>query len=285
MKKPLKSKALDRIRIALDQISGLEQLSTDSTEFRIWRRNTGLAIAYAFGKDSDQIREYDFISFFPESSSPSLDVVYSTREAGQRLQKYRNEKINSYVQGLLASSALLESLIYEIKEYWEDEDDEEVSAIPLADEGADKTKVFIVHGRDQGIRSEVARLIERLGLEAVILEEQPDEGRTIIEKFEEEAEESGFAVVLLSPDDEGRLRNSDSDLRARARQNVILELGYFAGALGRKHVCAIMKGNLEKPSDYDGVVYIPFDDSEGWKAKLVRELKASGFDIDANQVI
>ena len=69
----------------------------------------------------------------------------------------------------------------------------------------------------------------------------------------------------------------------RARQNVILELGVFLGKLGRKHVCPLVKGDVETPSDYDGVVYTKLDDAGGWKMKLVQELKAAGFDVDANR--
>ena len=92
---------------------------------------------------------------------------------------------------------------------------------------------------------------------------------------------SGLAVVLLTPDDEGRLQGG-TDLKPRARQNVIFELGYFAGILGRNRVCALTKGDVEIPSDYDGVIYITLDDSGGWKLRIVKELKAAGFDVDAN---
>ena len=107
-------------------------------------------------------------------------------------------------------------------------------------------------------------------------------GRTIIEKFEDFAH-VGFALVLLTPDDEGRLRDDKGDFKPRARQNVILELGYFLGKLGRERVCALVKEGVERPSDYDGVVYIPLDDSGGWEMKLIRELKSAGYDIDANR--
>ena len=153
---------------------------------------------------------------------------------------------------------------------------------PQGGEQIDMKRVFIVHGRDEGAKHKVARFLGDLELEPVILDEQADRGRTIIAKFEQEAERVGFAVVLLTPDDEGRLKGEDSDLRPRARQNVIFELGYFAGSLGRNRVCALTKEDVEIPSDYDGVVYIPLDDSEGWKIGLVRELKAAGFDVDAN---
>ena len=95
----------------------------------------------------------------------------------------------------------------------------------------------------------------------------------------------GFAVVLLSPDDIGKLASAASEPTARARQNVIFELGYFVGKLGRGKVAAIKKGDIEQPTDYDGVVYIPFDERGAWQTELITEMKAAGFDIDFNKII
>ena len=105
----------------------------------------------------------------------------------------------------------------------------------------------------------------------MILHEQSNQGRTIIEKFERHAD-VGFAVVLLTPDDVGGLQTDTGALEPRARQNVIFELGYFLGRLGRGGVCAITKGGVEIPSDYSGVLYIPLDDGGEWMAALTREL-------------
>jgi predicted nucleotide-binding protein len=138
-------------------------------------------------------------------------------------------------------------------------------------------KVFIVHGHDDGAREAVARFLERVGLEPIILHEQANRGRTIIEKFEAH-QDVGFAVVLLTPDDEGCEKGGTP--LPRARQNVVLELGYFVGVLGRDHVCALRRGDVEIPSDMTGVVYVPFDNSDGWKQSLGRELEAAGFEID-----
>ena len=90
-------------------------------------------------------------------------------------------------------------------------------------------------------------------------------------------------IVLLTPDDAGSLQGDENDLKPRARQNVIFELGFFIGRLGRKHVCALTKGDVEIPSDYEGIEYIPFNDADDWKLKLIRKLKSGGFEIDANR--
>jgi predicted nucleotide-binding protein len=147
----------------------------------------------------------------------------------------------------------------------------------------DTKDVFLVHGHDDAARETVARFIEKLGFNAIILHEQPNRGRTIIEKFEAHSA-VGFAVVLLTPDDVGGSAKT-KDTQPRARQNVILELGFFCGALGRTRVCALHKGGVEIPSDFDGVVYVPLDDGGAWRLKLAREMKAAGLDVDMNKAL
>lgn len=157
--------------------------------------------------------------------------------------------------------------------------EEEAGIMPIKSEPAAR-KVFVVHGRDDGAKEGVARFLERLGFEAIILHEQASQGRTIIEKVEAHGE-VGFAVILLTPDDEGNAVGEA--VQPRARQNVVLELGYFLGRLGRSRVMAFLRGSVEIPSDFHGVVYASF--SGDWKHALARELQAAGFDIDWNVVM
>ena len=142
-------------------------------------------------------------------------------------------------------------------------------------------KVFVVHGHDDAVKEAVARFLEHIGLDAIILHEQASQGMTIIEKIEANGD-VGYAVVLLTPDDIGG--KEGDELQHRARQNVILELGYFIGRLGRERVIAFCRGDVEVPSDFKGVVYKPYDDNEGWKQALAKELKAAGFGIDLNKI-
>jgi predicted nucleotide-binding protein len=140
--------------------------------------------------------------------------------------------------------------------------------------------VFIVHGHDGEMKHAVARFVETLGLHPVILDEQANQGQTIIEKFEQHSS-VGYAIVLMSPDDEGN-RKGDP-VSPRARQNVVLELGYFAGKLGRDRVCALVRGKeIELPSDISGLVWVNYDSD--WQFKLAKELKAAKFEIDMNKV-
>ncbi len=143
--------------------------------------------------------------------------------------------------------------------------------------------ILLVHGQDNESKQEVARLIERQGLEVIILEEQPSKGRTLIDKFVQEASKVGFAVVLLTPDDEGRRQGTEDTLRPRARQNVIFELGFVSAYLGQDRVCALLKRGIEIPSDYSGVVYVSLEDND-WKLRLIRELQAAGYSADANLI-
>ena len=141
-------------------------------------------------------------------------------------------------------------------------------------------QVFIVHGHNDIMKVATARTLEKLGLIPMILHEQPNKGRTIIEKFERLSTDVSFAVVLLSADDQ-----QDSG-KFRARQNVILELGFFLARLGRDRVMALYDTSsveIELPSDITGVLYEPYDKPEGvWRFELVQELRAAGFDVDAS---
>ncbi|UTH49846.1 nucleotide-binding protein [Loktanella salsilacus] len=153
----------------------------------------------------------------------------------------------------------------------------------FAVEPNDFHRVFIVHGHDEAPRETVARFLSTVGLDPVILHEQANKGMTIPEKLAAYAN-VGFAVVLLTPDDEGRVKDA-AEMQFRARQNVILELGYFVGRLGRDRVFALLKGQIEIPSDYVGVAYTAFDEGGGWRQNLALELEAAGYDIDWNKVM
>lgn len=144
----------------------------------------------------------------------------------------------------------------------------------------DSRKVFVVHGHDNEAKESAARFLGKLGLEPIILHEQPSSGRTVIEKFETYSGDVAFAVVLLTPDDVGSTARDTSNLKKRARQNVIMELGYFMGRLGRTRVCALYKGDVELPSDYQGVLYIELDSAGAWKAQLAQEFVQAKVSID-----
>ena len=129
-------------------------------------------------------------------------------------------------------------------------------------------RVFIVHGRDDLLRDSVRDYVEAMELEPVILKDEVNEGRVLFEKFIEESDDAGFAIILMTADDYGGLKGSESS--PRARQNVVFEYGYFVGKLGRKNVCVIMDSGIDCPTDLSGVVRI---NSSDWKSDLRRELR------------
>ena len=145
-------------------------------------------------------------------------------------------------------------------------------------------KIFIVHGHDSAIKEAVARTLTKLELTPIILHEQADGGKTIIEKFEENSSKVGFAVILLTADDDGKSKK-DADYESRARQNVVFEMGYFIGKLGRNRVFLLLAEGVEKPGDLDGIVYTPIDAHDSWKFRLVKELKTCGYNVSADKLM
>jgi predicted nucleotide-binding protein len=146
-------------------------------------------------------------------------------------------------------------------------------------------EIFIVHGHDGELKHATARLVATLELQPVILHEQPNRGRTIIEKFSDHAQTAGFAIVLLSADDEGRSKAAVSDpLKDRARQNVIFEMGFFFRHLGRGRVCAVYQPGVERPSDIQGILYVEYDPAGKWVYDVAKEIKAAGYKVDLNKL-
>jgi predicted nucleotide-binding protein len=152
-----------------------------------------------------------------------------------------------------------------------------------AERPVNSRKVFVVHGHDHGSKETVARFLAKLDLDPIILHEQADKGRTVIEKFEDYSDVQ-CAVVILSPDDIAYAKSDPAKQEERARQNVILELGYFIGRLGRDRTFALLLNGVSQPSDLGGILYISMSDGS-WRMKLVRELKEAGIEVDANKAI
>jgi predicted nucleotide-binding protein len=217
--------------------------------------------------DSDELsREYSFWGF-----ASLVDNL------GEKI-KDLSDDINTHV-------TRLESIKERLPLYPELPGVSKIAPSVRADSAAPSTKaVFLVHGADHGVKDTVARYLTKLNLDPIVLHEQPNLGDTIIEKLERTSPVA-FSVVLLTCDDKAYPISDTSSLKSRARQNVVFELGYFIGKLGRKKVCALYTEGVELPSDYHGVVYIPFDTAGAWRLLLARELKASGLDIDLNNAL
>jgi hypothetical protein len=140
--------------------------------------------------------------------------------------------------------------------------------------------IFVVHGHDHYLLHLAVRVLERAtDRQVVVLREQPNTGRTVLEKFEQHASIASFAVVLLTGDDTGGSREVDVP-RLRGRQNVIFELGFFFGKLGRNRVAVLTLPEVERPSDIGGLAYIVIDPAGAWKHELGRELAVAGIKVD-----
>ncbi|HVA28179.1 MAG TPA: nucleotide-binding protein [Candidatus Baltobacteraceae bacterium] len=152
-----------------------------------------------------------------------------------------------------------------------------------------RKRIFIVHGHDTPMLHAIEAYVRRIGLEPVILMDEANSGNTVIEKFQLHAKKVGYAIVLLSADDVGRAASAAAGTeKRRARQNAILELGYFMAAVGRENVCVVVDAALdaetEYPSDMAGIVRVAYRSGGDWQNKLVRELRASKMEFDERKV-
>ena len=148
------------------------------------------------------------------------------------------------------------------------------------------SKVFIVHGHDEKLKNQLEIFLSEIGLKAIVLHRKPDEGMTIIEKFEKHSKDASYAFILLTPDDisysasEANMADSDQGKEMRARQNVIFEFGYFVGKLGRKRVCCLYKKGVSLPTDVTGMLYKEIiDNVEEAALAILKDLKAAGLNV------
>lgn len=215
-------------------------------------------------------------------NNPGNEYKQSYDKVNQKfiyVSKYPAEELEEFIEDVKNKVTNLRRLVSKLSLIKTEIKEPTIAKVP----SVNSNKVFIVHGHNNEIKVNVARTVEKLGLEVIILHEQANSGKTIIEKFEEFSEVA-FAIILLTDDDLGK-NKKDDNLNSRARQNVILELGYFIGKLSRDKVCPLYVPEVELPSDLLGLLYIELDAEESWKFKLAKELKASGLDIDVNKIL
>ena len=213
--------------------------------------------------------------------------IFSHEKSIKSMVNYINSKL--FYEGKKTSEVQLiydEKFSNEITDDLLDEVREELENKILAQNTKphyDNKSVFIVHGHDDKLKLEVARFLEKLNLNAVILSEQANQGMTIIEKIDANTN-VGYGIVLYTPCDKGGTKDTNfENMQFRARQNVIFEHGYLLAKLGRGKVCALLDGDVEQPSDINGVLYVSIKDN--WKNSIIKELQAVGYDVDANKII
>lgn len=257
------TKAVELFKRQIDQIGQLERLNYDDPEREKWNNFTEQLIIRAFGKPHENLNHF-----------------YHARRGGPIHGNMRgDEKQRNYLNGLKNSGKLLEGFIDQLQLFPADDADyprptlhSRIRSQPSSN------KIFIVHGHDHNVLTELSLILTRLGLEPIILYEQPSEGKTLIEKLEKYSD-VGFAFILLTPDDIGRGVGETRD-KPRARQNVVLEFGLFVGKLGRERCCALYTGDLELPSDLHGLIYLPFKSKVAEiELRIVTELRAAGYQI------
>ena len=254
----------EKLKLIGDLMLQTEYLSyKDSKALDSLLRRGEMVIRNFFGEDNKHVKDFKNIIFYPMPTPVSMAPdEEDKRECWERGQERMLNLLSTIKEEIVLFGPI------------SSQNQVEVNSETQTD------KIFIVHGHDEGARESVARFLEKVGLEPVILHEQAGHSKTLIEKLEHYSQVR-FALVVMTPDDVGG--KNESALKPRARQNVVLELGYFLGLLGRSKVRALYKGNLELPSDIMGVEYIPMND-ESWKLKLVRELEASGFEVNRKAI-
>ena len=231
-------------------------------------------LSSVFGHDTVEYKRYSRATKL-DHGGISVSFGGGTRDNSSEARQYVTE-------GKAEAIQILQAALKWLHEEIGDAADSQSATMSARDGIPPSQNIFIVHGHDEGALQTVARFIEQIGFDAIILSEQANQGRTIIEKIEAHRD-VGFAVVLLTPDDTGCKVGEVPN--PRARQNVLLELGYFLAHLGRERVCTLAKGKLEIPTDFAGVVWEALDVGGAWKSRLARELKAAGYAIDWNKVM
>lgn len=224
-------------------------------DFNLWKQTTEVVLRNVIG-DSNPLYQ----SFLGVRYSPSVWI------SGMDTRPYK-------VGGIREGISILQAAKVEV---------ELGGGAPSASQkdGVHGADVFIVHGHDDAKKHEVARFLSDLTKrKPIILHEQANNGKTLIEKFEQYAASAGYAVVIATADDTGGPVGA-SDLKPRARQNVVFELGFFFGALGRDKVALLYEEGVEKPSDVDGLVYLPLDQAGAWKMSLARDIEGAGVGVD-----
>lgn len=264
-------RGIAKLRRRIEEVLGLNpnQVRYDDAKREIVEANIRDTIREVFGPRSPEFDDHQHHRIW---------------HGGYNMGDSEGERQQKFAEGIPQTATMLDGLISRLEERREDLGPDQAAAIPSVGPLSGTRRVFVVHGRDEAAKEAVARFLEKLHLDPIILHERPNQGRTVIEKFEKNADVD-FAVVLLTPDDAGHLADGSDAPKPRARQNVIFELGYFLGRLGRSRVCALHKGGVEILSDYDGVIYVSMDDPQGWRLLLAREIKAAGIDVDLNQAL
>lgn len=236
-----------------------ENVESGSPHFRAWHTKAERFLIQKFGEDSKEYNDFHKQHFsLPIYTLNTPDAYF----------------VNACKDELIATKAIFSVYLNEMESESEVKEENKLIYHQSFD------SVFIVHGHDGELKEAVARLLEKQNIKAIILHEQTNQGKTIIEKLEKHSD-VGAAICLFTADDEGKA-NEDTEYKSRARQNVVFEAGYFMGKLGRDRTIIIADNGVEMLSDMSGVVYT---DSKNWQLDVLKELNAMGYKIDLNHLL
>ena len=273
-----------KLEIIYKEIDRLIEMNatTATQEFQDWKLKAARFLSHYFGMQSIEMEQFRKTQFHPifdyDDESKCIECCKKGLEATKRVFETYLDDISTDMLDKAEKS--MQQKLKEMRQ-WQHEDMllANISQRTSMARTKEYKKVFIVHGHDNALKQEVARMVEKQGLEAIILSEQANRGKTIIEKFEENVD-VGAAICLFTGDDYGKAKDATSE-NLRARQNVVFEAGYFMGKLGREKVILIADANIEVPSDLQGVVYTS---KNMWQTDVLRELKAIGYKVDFNKL-
>ncbi len=257
----------EKLRKLRDEIDELidKQMTYSLPEFKNWHKELGLFLSEKYGTQSKQYKNFIGRSFAPSLPHTSAQDYIDSCKRGLEITR---TELSAYLDDMKGETTELAINI-----------PKEKGEISMGKETKDRKKVFIVHGHNGELKQMVARLVEKQGIEAIILHEQPNKGATIIEKFEQNSD-VGAAICLFTADDIGKAKTEEQE-KDRARQNVVFEAGFFMGKLGRDHVITIADRGVELPSDMQGIVYT---DSTSLEFEVLKELDGMGYTIDMNKL-
>jgi predicted nucleotide-binding protein len=249
---------MNKIDDLIDRAKKLIPLDYTTIYFTAWKDDVIRFLKKQYGENSHEVNTINSIIFYDAE-----DEIFNGSQSAQ----------NMYQHGLYMA-------IEYLKNYQRDFEEDTTDKMNFT---KNKKEVFIIHGRNENIKMQVKDFLLQLKLSPIILNEQVNKGKTIIEKFENHSNVNA-AIALFTDDDYGKFKE-DANYENRARQNVIFEAGYFIGKLGRANTIILLEEGLNIPSDLSGYLYTVLDSNKGWHLELAKELKAIGLEVDLNNLI
>jgi predicted nucleotide-binding protein len=260
---------MDKIKEFIERAEKLFDSGVSEPEFKAWKDDIVRFLKKIYGYDSHEAIAFGEIEYY--NFYLTVDVYNG------RSHRNKSKEKDIFQKGL--KTAILYLKNYESDNVIKTEEKIQMNI----NETVNNENIFIVHGRNDGIKAQVANFLLKLGIKPIILHEQMNKGQTIIEKFEKHSDVKA-SIILFTNDDVGKFKD-DSEFEKRARQNVIFEAGYFIGKLGREFTIILLEHGLKMPSDLDGYIYFEIDQNERWQLDIAKELKGMKFDIDMNDLV